>query len=139
MRRILASVLLATLASAEPAQHTIPFSVQRVIDGDTIDGVAHIWPGIELHTLVRVRGIDTPEKRGGCSESRAQGSQATALTDSLVHTAQQVWLTSPEAGKFAGRIIADVWVDDTLLAPILIQRALAKPYDGRGARPNWCK
>ena len=132
-------ILLATFASAAPTTHTIPFSVERVVDGDTIGGVAYIWPGIELHTLVRVRGIDTPEKRGGCTESKTKGLQATALTDSLVQAARQVWLASPEAGTFAGRIIADVWVDSTLLAPILIQRALAKPYDGRGARPTWCQ
>ena len=139
MSYLLAIVLLATLASAKPITHTILFSVERVIDGDTTDGVAYIWPEIDLHTLVRVRGIDTPEKRGGCPESRVKGVQATAFTDSLVHAAQRVWLTSPELGKYAGRIIADVWVDSTLLAPILIQRALAKPYEGRGARPDWCQ
>ena len=111
--------------------HTIPFTVERIVDGDTIDGVAHIWPEIELHTLVRLRGIDTPEKASKI------GARATALTDSLIRTAQQVWLTDPKTGKFAGRIIADVWIDSTLLASVLIQRELAKPYDGRSKRPDW--
>ena len=38
-------------------------------------------------------------------------------------------------GKYF-RIVADVYVDDELFADILIDKKLAKPYDG-GTRPTW--
>ncbi len=44
--------------------------VVRVVDGDTFDARVSVWPGIEISTRVRLRGIDAPEMRARCKESR---------------------------------------------------------------------
>ena len=49
----------------------------------------------------------------------------------------QVQLTSVRPGKYAGRIIADVWVDGQNLADLLIAENLSRPYHG-GHREGWC-
>ena len=44
-----------------------------------------------------------------------------------------------ELGKYAGRVVADVTLEDgRSLADILITADLARPYDG-GTREGWCQ
>jgi endonuclease YncB( thermonuclease family) len=38
-----------------------PVDVIRTIDGDTFEAWVHLWPGLDLSTRVRLRGIDAPE------------------------------------------------------------------------------
>jgi endonuclease YncB( thermonuclease family) len=38
-----------------------PAEVVRVIDGDTFEARVRIWPGMDVTTRVRLRGIDAPE------------------------------------------------------------------------------
>ena len=46
--------------------------VLRVIDGDTFEARVHVWPGIDITTRVRLRGIDAPELGGArCAEETA--------------------------------------------------------------------
>ena len=139
---IVAAVLglsqIAAPSEAHKPQHIVPFQVISVYDGDTITGTAMLWPNLLTRTAVRLRGIDTPEIRGGCTESKALALKARALTDSLVKTAYEVSLSRPTIGKFAGRVVADVLIDGSNIAPLLIERGLAKPYDGKSRRPSWC-
>ncbi len=48
-----------------------------------------------------------------------------------------VRLTDVRPGKYAGRIIADVWVDGRKLSALLIAKNLGRPYHG-GRREGWC-
>ncbi len=48
-----------------------------------------------------------------------------------------VRLTDVRPGKYAGRIIADVWVDGQKLSDLLIAENLGRPYHG-GQRRGWC-
>lgn len=47
-----------------------PVEVVRVIDGDTLEARVHLWPGLEMMTRVRLRGIDAPELKAHCPEER---------------------------------------------------------------------
>jgi endonuclease YncB( thermonuclease family) len=38
-----------------------PVEVLRVLDGDTFEARLHLWPGLEVTTWMRLRGIDAPE------------------------------------------------------------------------------
>ena len=51
--------------------------VLEVIDGDTLRVRMHIWIGQQLETLVKVDGIDTPEKHGKCASERVKAEEAT--------------------------------------------------------------
>src|SRR5450759_3535141 len=46
-------------ASALRSGH--PAEVVRVLDGDTFEARVRIWPGMDVTTRVRLRGIDAPE------------------------------------------------------------------------------
>lgn len=134
---LLADRLVAPSEAHEP-QHIIPFRVATVYDGDTITGTAMLWPALTQKIAVRLRGIDAPELRGGCEESKALAVISRTLVDSLLKTAHEVSLLRPTLDKYGGRVVADVLIDGNDLADVLVKRGAVKRWDGRGSRPRWC-
>jgi endonuclease YncB( thermonuclease family) len=141
MAGLLALPLLAASVAPAPADETlsgpVPAEVLRVIDGDTIVVRARIWLGQTVETDVRVAGIDTPELRGDCDAERDLAERARDLLIGLLGEAP-VTLRDIEYGTFAGRVVARVETAEGDINTPLIEAGLAQPYDGRGARPDWC-
>ena len=116
---------------------SIVADVVCVYDGDTLTVNAHPWPQMTIHTSVRVKGIDTPEINGQCETERQRAILARDVAREMV--GERVVLQNVEFGKYAGRVVADVIIEDgRSLADILITADLARPYDG-GAREGWCQ
>ncbi len=136
----LAMVLLpvSTIALAgEIIAGPVTADVVSVYDGDTLTVDAHPWPQITVRTSVRVDGIDAPEIRGKCDSEKAMAREARELARESV--GERVHLRNVELGKYAGRVIADVFTEDgRRLADVLIEAGLARVYDG-GAREGWCE
>lgn len=136
------STLPAALASpaavaAERLAGPLAAAVEEVVDGDTLAVRVRIWLGQELVVLVRLRGIDAPERRGDCPAERALAEEARARLARLVG-AGPVTLTAIEADKYAGRVVADVAAaSGGSPAAALMAAGLARPYDGGRRRP-WC-
>ena len=58
-----------------------PAEVLRVIDGDTFEARVRIWPGMDVTTRVRLRGIDAAELHARCDDERVKALAAReALT-----------------------------------------------------------
>ena len=47
-----------------------------MIDGDTFEARVHLWPGLNITTRVRLRGIDAPELKARCMEERIKAEAA---------------------------------------------------------------
>lgn len=111
--------------------------VLRVIDGDTIEARVSIWPGQQVVTKVRLRGIDTPERRARCNPERALAERATKAFSGLVHTGPVV-LSAIGPDKYFGRVVADLTLaDGSDAGAALRERGLARTYAGR-TRQDWC-
>lgn len=109
----------------------------RVVDGDTIEVLARIWPDHFVETLVRLAGIDAPELRGRCAEEVAQAERAKARLAALL-AGGHLELVDVRYGKYAGRVVARVLTADGRdVAAILLVEKLVRPYDG-GRREPWC-
>ena len=80
-------------------------------------------------------GIDTPEIRGECQEEKDLAIRARDFVRATVGA--QVQLTNVRLGKYAGRVIAVVWVNERKLSDLLIAENLGRPYRG-GRRRGWC-
>jgi endonuclease YncB( thermonuclease family) len=135
---ILALVLLAVApAAAETLDGPLPARVERVVDGDTIAVRIRIWLGQDVSTLVRIRGIDTPELNGKCAEEKRRAVLAATQTAEAT-SAGMVTLRRVSADKYNGRVLADVGLPDGRdLAGVLLGSGYARPYDG-SAREGWC-
>ena len=118
--------------------------------GEKWPGVHITDRGVEIETDIRIAGIDTPEKR--VSTKNADGSPRSeasrvkektaalasrqALIDLLKENDNRFSISDPIHGKYAGRTVADVAVNEIDVATYLIEKGHAKSYDG-GTKPDW--
>jgi endonuclease YncB( thermonuclease family) len=122
--------------AAEGFAGPVPATVERVIDGDTIDVRAQIWLGQTLAVRVRIDGVDAPELKARCAEER---SMALAARDFLSRRLMgaEVTLTRVVYDKYGGRVRAKVADAKGDVAAALIAAGLARSYHGERREP-WC-
>jgi endonuclease YncB( thermonuclease family) len=111
--------------------------VLRVIDGDTFEARVHLWPGHDLTTRVRLRGVDAPELKARCDGERVKAEAAlNALRLMLTDRDVSIWNVGPD--KYFGRIVAEAGTRRTPdISNALIAKGVARPYAG-GHRDGWC-
>lgn len=118
---------------------TVRHSVEvvRVIDGDTFEARVHLWPGLDMTTRVRLRGIDAPETNAACADEARMASAATdALRTQLADGDVTIFNIGPD--KYNGRVVADAATRRTLsISQALLAAGHARPYQG-GRRGGWC-
>ncbi len=111
--------------------------VLRVSDGDTFEARVNVWPGIDITTKVRLRGIDTPELKARCADERMKAEAArNSLTKILAEG--DVEIRRVTIDKFGGRVDADASTRSTPdISTALLQAGVARSYGG-GRRESWC-
>lgn len=114
-----------------------PAEVLKVNDGDTFEARVAIWPGMHVTTKVRLRGIDTPERRAHCVDEHRKAAAATEMMEALLAD-RPVRITNVDLDKYDGRVLADVSTRATPdVAAALLHAGLARRYEG-GRRESWC-
>lgn len=115
--------------------------ITRVIDGDTVE-LQVSWLPRELGTkiLLRVEGVDTPEKgfRAKCSQENHLAQQATAFTKQQVINAKTRVIVIHKWDKYGGRILGDLLLNGRKLSDMLIEQKLARAYHGE-RKSSWCE
>jgi endonuclease YncB( thermonuclease family) len=114
-----------------------PADVLRVIDGDTFEARVHIWPGMQITTKVRLRGIDAAEMHARCAEER---TQAVVARDALARILSEgdIGIARIVQDKYGGRVDAEVSTDKTPnVAAAMLNGGYARRYVG-GRRQSWC-
>jgi endonuclease YncB( thermonuclease family) len=116
---------------------THPAEVLRVIDGDTFEARVHVWPGLDITTKIRLRGIDAPELKARCPAERAMAEAARdALADMLGEGPIGISAVTPD--KYGGRVVADAATRSVASVSAELQaRGFARGYRG-GRRLSWC-
>ncbi|MQX37118.1 thermonuclease family protein [Roseospira navarrensis] len=124
--------------AGDPRLYPGPFlaEVVRVIDGDTVEVRAHIWPDQVVTTAVRLADIDTPELRGRCAAEKAAAERARDHVKALVIQADgALWLRNVRLGTYAGRVLGELETETGLnLGRALIEAGHAVPYADRKAQ-----
>ena len=126
----------AGTAKAQSLPGPLNAELLRVIDGDSLAVRVTIWLDQTLEVVVRLRGIDAPERRGRCADERRRALEARDALARLV-AGRRLALSNIEDGKFAGRVIADVTAGEVSLSDALLAGGFARPYAG-GTRRGWC-
>jgi endonuclease YncB( thermonuclease family) len=136
------AVILASMAFSEPGLPAdgipgpIAATVLRVIDGDTLEARAEIWPDIDVTVAVRLAGIDAPELQAPCRRERMLAAAARDLLLREAPPRSIVLLTQIRHDKYAGRVTAEVRLRDGRAASsLLLAAGLAAPY---GESRTWC-
>ncbi|MGE0061170.1 MAG: thermonuclease family protein [Xanthobacteraceae bacterium] len=121
----------STLRSGHPAQ------VLKVIDGDTFEARVAVWPGMEITTKVRLRGIDAPEMSARCED---EYRRAVIARDALARMLAEgdVGISRIGQDKYGGRVDAEVSTRATRdVAAQLLAAGAVRRYEG-GRRRGWC-
>jgi len=116
--------------------HEYRCSLDRVIDGDTID--VHIDLGFKIilsKERVRLLGINTPESRTRNLAEKALGLAAKARLKELLPKKFIIKTFKDEKGKF-GRILGLPFVEDVDICQQLIDEGHARVYHG-GTKVPW--
>ena len=112
--------------------------VLRVIDGDTFEARVHVWPGLDLTTRVRLRGIDAPEMKARCDGERVRAEAAREALRALL-AEREVTIAGIGPDKYFGRVVADVATPRTGdVSAALLAKGVARAYSG-GRRESWCE
>ena len=120
-------------------------SIDRVVDGDTIDVSIDLGFDLIKKERVRIAGIDTPEKRTRDLEEKALGLDATEwmkknLEDTIAGDDELTIRTELVGGmgKY-GRLLGWLYVgeSDVSLNEIMIEQGYAWAYDGGTKQKNF--
>jgi endonuclease YncB( thermonuclease family) len=114
-----------------------PVDVIKTIDGDTFEARVHLWPGLDMTTRVRLRGIDAPELKASCPQELQMAEAAgNALRGLLGEGEVTIYNIGPD--KYNGRVVADAATKRTdNISAALLAGGFARSYGG-GRRVGWC-
>ena len=113
--------------------YTYIITLDRVIDGDTVDAMIDL--GFDVHVKKRIRfmGINTPESRTRDLEEKARGLAAKDRVKELLEECNCITLQSHGSGKY-GRCLGELFIelnDETVnLNQLLISEGHAVEYFG---------
>ena len=120
-------------------------SIDKVVDGDTIDVTIDLGFDLYKKERVRVAGVDTPEKRTRNLEEKALGLDATAwikdhLEGAIDGDDDLIIRTELDGGvgKY-GRLLGWLYIGDATVSlnEKMIDEGYAWPYDGGTKNKNF--
>jgi endonuclease YncB( thermonuclease family) len=140
---------LAAVSSIEPAPadsplaHRLdpnivyPIDVLRIIDGDTFEARVRVWPGLDVDTKIRLRGIDAAELHSRCPDELAQAQAARAALQTILADGG-VTISRVGVDIYGGRVDATIATRNTPdVSAAMLNGRFARAYDG-GKRGSWC-
>lgn len=102
-------------------QWTVPATVKRVVDGDTVDLLLDLGWHITYESRCRVSGINAPEM------NTAEGRAAKTYADSLLGVNAEVIFTSKSLDKY-GRPLGVIILDRGSFAQLMLDAGHAVLY-----------
>tara|TARA_E500000331_G_C17174434_1_gene677622 strand:+ start:375 stop:797 length:423 start_codon:yes stop_codon:yes gene_type:complete len=108
-------------------------TVERVVDGDTIDVVLDLGFDIRFKSRVRLYGIDTPESRTRDKDEKVRGKMAGSFLKRAVKNGTKVVIQTKlkdSRGKY-GRVLGNVIVDGLNINETMVKNYLAVAYFGQ--------
>jgi len=127
----------APLAKRLNAGMAYPAEVMRVLDGDTFAARVRVWPGLDVETKVRLRGIDAAELHARCAEELSQAEAARAALQNILADGG-VTISRVGVDKYGGRVDAAAATTNTAdVSAAMLAGGWARPYEG-GRRKSWC-
>ena len=107
-------------------------SVDRVVDGDTVDVIIDLGFDLTKKERVRLAGIDTPESRTRDLEEKAMGLEAKDHLTGMLESSDKLIVKTEKDGKY-GRMLGWFYKNEDAKYSInetMIEQGYAWKYDG---------
>lgn len=125
------------LAKRLDAAMAYPAQVLRVIDGDTFAARVRVWPGLDVETKIRLRGIDAAELHARCVEEFSKAEAARVALQAILAEGD-VTVSRVGVDKYGGRVDAAAATRTTPdVSAAMLAGGFARAYAG-GRRAGWC-
>jgi endonuclease YncB( thermonuclease family) len=115
--------------------HVYPVKAYEVQDGDTVKVMLDLGFCLYHTVSLRVIGVDAPEMRVA-SQKAAAAVVKRSVAEWLYRDNEPLICVSIAMDKYAGRIVGDLMYGPLSLSQWLLNKRLAKPYDG-GTKGHW--
>lgn len=103
--------------------------IERVVDGDTVDGIIDLGFNVSTSLRIRLAGIDAPESRTRNLDEKRYGIEAKERLEEIVSGDGELTIQSHGLGKY-GRVIGTLFMDDRSVNRQLIDEGYAIVYTG---------
>ena len=137
--RTLFIFLLLSISSNSKTLELIQINSDFCYDGDTCYANLLGVPDELKFVRIRIRGIDTPEIKSKCAVEKDLAKEAKTFINRLIKEAHIVRLSNLSWGKYGGRILADLYVDNTNYLVFLKGKAFYTLYQGGKKTKDWCE
>ena len=116
-------------------------SIDRVVDGDTVDCWIDLGYNLKIHKRIRFAGVNAPETRTRNKEEKKRGLIAkewlqNKIDPKYIGASKDIILKSYEYGKY-GRVIGELFIVSgsrkQSINKMMLAEGLVTEYDG-GAR-----
>lgn len=111
-----------------------PATALHVVDGDTVDVQATVYPGIHVEERVRFANADAPEMDGQCEQEKRLARVVKRRLEELLADGFTV---SVEEDVSFNRRIGTVYVNEEPVGDILVEEGMART-DGHYRDGYWC-
>ena len=102
--------------------------IDRVVDGDTVDGWIELGFNISTKKRIRLYGINAPESRTTDLAEKAKGLESKAwLVERLEGKTVTVKTEKDSSGKY-GRTLGTLFIDSVNINTEMIAKGLAQEY-----------
>jgi len=108
-------------------------SVERVVDGDTVDVILDLGFGLFKKERVRVAGVDTPEKRTRNAKEKMLGYDATHFAEDWFAAEGDIVVRTSKDGKY-GRMLGHFFRGEESFNDRLVKEGYAFEYWGEAKR-----
>lgn len=109
-------------------------TVNKIVDGDTIDADIDLGFDISLAKRIRLGGVDTPESRTTDLKEKALGLESKEWLKKKLEGAKNILIKTelPDSTEKYGRIIGHLFINEqtTSLNNQMINEGYAWGYDG---------
>ena len=111
----------------------------EVIDGDTIRSSLTL-PSPLNKISIRILGMNSPEStwRAKCEEEKSFGIEAKEYLKKFLDGKSVMILKNFKYGTYAGRILAEVYVDDLNIGDHMINKGYAVKSGAKIDKDYWC-
>mgnify|MGYP005673443585 FL=1 len=108
-------------------------TIDRVVDGDTVDATLDLGFSVLYKSRVRLFGIDTPESRTRNKDEKARGKLAAKFLSDAIEKADTVIIRTElrdSRGKF-GRVLGTIVCDGVDINNAMVENFMAAKYFGQ--------
>jgi micrococcal nuclease len=118
-------------------------TVNKIVDGDTIDADIDLGFDISLAKRIRLGGIDTPESRTTDLKEKALGLESKEWLKKKLEGAKNILIKTelPDSTEKYGRVIGHLFINEqtTSLNNQMINEGYAWNYDGGTKKKDYAE